>query len=351
MNTTSKTTFRWGLLTLLALVLAFCLVPTLAFADPIDYIDEYGTSQTEEALELADVRLSTGWYFVSGASTAYRLRFNVGADVCLILMDGCELNLTQDVSFPVNGSLTIYGQADGTGVLNAPKFNIGNADFALYGGTVHLSGSTAAINQAGGSFTLGNGKLIAEGSNSAANIAFPATDLNLPYMYAYRTEPGGEIFIFGFDGVDPGLPTDGQYFEYLGYVYPLDVVKGSGSGYYPAGIAVPIVADPPPAGKVFDKWIVHPIEGQFGMYTPVISFANVNAASTTLTMPASYAWIEATYKDPPPTQTQVADTGKQEPFELADTGDASILGALAWVVSSIALAGGALVPSVRKFTK
>jgi len=350
MKKSNRSTFRWGFVPLLALMLALCLVPALAFAADIDYVDDFGTPDTAfGATELADVRLSSGWYYVEGISTAYRLRFNVGADVNLILMDGCELNLTQDVSFPVNGSLTIYGQEAGTGVLTAPKFNIGNADFALYGGTVILSGSTAGLNQTGGSFTLGSGKLTSSGSNSAANIA-NAADLQLPFMYAYRTEPGGEIFIYiSGEEVDPVLPTDAKFFEYLGYVYDLDVSSGSGSGLYPAGIAVAIVADPPPAGKVFDKWIVLPVETQFGVITPIISFGNVNAASTTLIMPAHYAAVEATYKVP--VTTQDTPTGKKAPsIELADTSDASLT-TLAWVAVSLVSAGGAFVPTVRKFTK
>jgi exo-beta-1,3-glucanase (GH17 family) len=73
--------------------------------------------------------------------------------------------------------------------------------------------------------------------------------------------------------------------------YNLTVNSGSGSGYYAAGTVVNIVANAPPSGQVFDKWVIN-------AGAPTI--ADVNSASTTLTMPASDAIITATYKDSGP---------------------------------------------------
>jgi hypothetical protein len=72
--------------------------------------------------------------------------------------------------------------------------------------------------------------------------------------------------------------------------YPLTVNSGTGSGNYEAGAQVSISANAAPSGKVFDKWT----GGTGG------SFADVNAANTTFTMPANAATVTATYKDAPP---------------------------------------------------
>ena len=70
--------------------------------------------------------------------------------------------------------------------------------------------------------------------------------------------------------------------------YTLSVSNGSGDGNYEAGTNVSITANSAPSGQVFDKWVV-------SSGSPVI--ANVNASSTTLTMPAGNVTLTATYKD------------------------------------------------------
>jgi HEAT repeat protein len=70
--------------------------------------------------------------------------------------------------------------------------------------------------------------------------------------------------------------------------YALTVNSGLGDGSYPFGEAVPITANTVPQGQVFDVWVVN-------AGSPLI--ANVNAATTTLTMPASAATVTATYKN------------------------------------------------------
>lgn len=74
--------------------------------------------------------------------------------------------------------------------------------------------------------------------------------------------------------------------EKIGAVeYTLTVNSGSGDGSYEEGVSIPIVADDAPSGNVFDKWT-----------GDVAGVANINAASTTLTMPAAHTTITATYK-------------------------------------------------------
>jgi hypothetical protein len=70
--------------------------------------------------------------------------------------------------------------------------------------------------------------------------------------------------------------------------YPLTVYSGSGDGNYYSGIEILISAEAAPEGMMFASWEVN-------SGNPDI--ANVNAASTTLTMPASAVIITATYTE------------------------------------------------------
>ena len=67
----------------------------------------------------------------------------------------------------------------------------------------------------------------------------------------------------------------------------LTVANGTGSGGYAQGRAVTITANAPPAGQVFDKWVLTSGGG---------SLANANSAATTYTMPNNAATVTATYK-------------------------------------------------------
>ena len=69
---------------------------------------------------------------------------------------------------------------------------------------------------------------------------------------------------------------------------------GAGSGISKAaqGTTVTLTANAAPDGKVFDKWVVE---------SGGITLADVNSATTTLTMPASAVSVKATYKNKPVT--------------------------------------------------
>jgi hypothetical protein len=68
--------------------------------------------------------------------------------------------------------------------------------------------------------------------------------------------------------------------------YSLTVNSGSGGGNFPAGKVVTITANAAPAGQVFSKWVLN-------SGSPTI--ANLNASTTTLTMPAGAVSVTATY--------------------------------------------------------
>lgn len=90
--------------------------------------------------------------------------------------------------------------------------------------------------------------------------------------------------------------------------YLLVVAGGTGDGYYGAGSTVSVAADPAPANYVFDRWT-----GDTG------SLASVTASTTTFTMPAKDARLDATYK-----LSSTADTdgdGILDSWEIAQFGN------------------------------
>jgi len=76
--------------------------------------------------------------------------------------------------------------------------------------------------------------------------------------------------------------------------YTLTVDNGSGDGKYSAWQWVQIIADPPPSGKIFDRW-----RGENG------PCANKFSPTTWYFMPAQDAYVWASYKDPPTYTLQV----------------------------------------------
>ncbi|MDY5976440.1 MAG: hypothetical protein SPI84_07400, partial [Anaerovoracaceae bacterium] len=80
------------------------------------YVDEYGILRTlnENTVEItaSSTELSGGWYIVKSNVTLNN--FTISGDVHLILADGCKLTVTGDIT---GGSLSIYGQTNGTGKL------------------------------------------------------------------------------------------------------------------------------------------------------------------------------------------------------------------------------------------
>lgn len=71
--------------------------------------------------------------------------------------------------------------------------------------------------------------------------------------------------------------------------YTLTVDGGDGDGEYVKGTAVEITADAAPEGKMFDKW----------SGAGASNCANVNSATTILTMPEGDVTVKSTYKDRP----------------------------------------------------
>ena len=70
--------------------------------------------------------------------------------------------------------------------------------------------------------------------------------------------------------------------------YDLYVINGQGSGQYADNRKVDITADPAPAGKTFDKWVV---------VDETVTVENINNSKTTLRTKGVEGWVVATYKD------------------------------------------------------
>lgn len=180
---------------LLCLVLLTSLlsVGALAADTGIPYIDENGDEQTRtSATEVAEgVTEWTGsdpdggWYVVNSTLTISE-RVNVTGDVHLILADGCTLTASQGINVTGDNSLTIYGQAAGTGALTADggsnQAGIGGGNYST-GGTVTINGGKVTANGgavtangggndrgAGGTITINGGTVKATGGNWAAGI-------------------------------------------------------------------------------------------------------------------------------------------------------------------------------------
>lgn len=71
-------------------------------------------------------------------------------------------------------------------------------------------------------------------------------------------------------------------------LYAVTIINGSGSGTYPAGSTVLIMANEPAAGKQFSKWVVN---------SQGVTLANVSTTLTTFVMPSNNVIITAEYMD------------------------------------------------------
>ena len=100
------------------------------------YIDCNGTQQSVSTfpvtMRMNDWIEINEWYVVTGDMT-FNKRITVSGDVKLILADGCNLNATQGINVGPGNSLTIYGQAEGTGNLTAEASGFLNKNAAIGG--------------------------------------------------------------------------------------------------------------------------------------------------------------------------------------------------------------------------
>lgn len=111
--------------------------------------------------------------------------------------------------------------------------------------------------------------------NASSNVKFEDEKSEVTKM----TVLGGNVTVRATykDKEIPGVPK-----------YDLYVINGQGSGQYAYNRKVDITADPAPAGKTFDKWVV---------VDETVTVENINNSKTTLTTKGVEGWVVATYKD------------------------------------------------------
>ena len=137
----------------------------------ITYIDADGTEKTAQAIALdgTESDLGAGWYFVGLPTIAFDHMLELNGDVNLILPDGCTMNVTTSDNSGINvdGSLTIYGQTDDTGTLNASG-NEGiitdSGTITINGGTLNASGNKGIFTDSG-TITINGGRVTATGGH------------------------------------------------------------------------------------------------------------------------------------------------------------------------------------------
>ena len=151
-----------GAVTRAAVTLALVMLTTAtAWAQGVNYIDAAGVTQTCDSYTMltGSETTWTGWYVASG-EVEISARVAASGEAHLILTDGATLTIPKGITVTEGNSLTIYGQALGTGSLTIASPESG---YAGIGGYVIDSGSYTAANT--GSITINGGIIDVTGSS------------------------------------------------------------------------------------------------------------------------------------------------------------------------------------------
>ena len=159
----------------------------------VTFIDANGSERTEncKVLTSAMTTLETGWYVVNN-DLAINSSVTIDGNVNIVLVDGKTLTVnannawaTAGIAVAAGSSLSIYGQAEGTGSLNATGgdygagigsgYNKNAGNVTINGGTVTATGHDAAGiggAQSGvcGTVTVNRGTVVATGGGMCPGI-------------------------------------------------------------------------------------------------------------------------------------------------------------------------------------
>ena len=174
------------------------------------------------------------------------------------IVEGSQMRVIFD--YAENGLLVGWKEKDSTNPVVAVSGSL--QDFEIAGSNKLFVSATAVIDK--------NTVVV-----SSLDVTSPAY-----VRYCYQSAPPGTNKLYNAAGL-PASPfrTDESY--------RLDVKSGSGTAAgLVAGTTVSISATAPASGKVFDRWI--------GAMSEI---GNVNASSTTVTMPSHSLYLLATYRD------------------------------------------------------
>ena len=152
---------------LLCAALLLTLLPqTVRAADDYTYIDGNGDTKTTAGLTVTPITadsaaLAGGWYVVDSNVTRNGT-ITVSGNVHLIIMDGFTLSVTGSsdnagIRVSTGNSLSVYGQAGGTGLINAQ-------------GGLNGAGIGGGKNSSSGSISINSGSVTAIGGNYGAGI-------------------------------------------------------------------------------------------------------------------------------------------------------------------------------------
>ncbi|MCL2351037.1 MAG: Ig-like domain repeat protein, partial [Firmicutes bacterium] len=168
--------------------------------------------------------------------------------------NAATVTATYKAAPPATYALTVVNGADDT---NAGPYTAGTS--------VSITADPAPAGQVFDRWTGGNGGAFADAYSMTTVFTMPANAATI--SATYKNAPPATYALTVVNGVDV-----------------------TGDGNYAAGVAVSIMADPAPAGMVFDRWT----GGNGG------AFADAYNMTTTFTMPANAATVSATYKNAPP---------------------------------------------------
>ena len=222
-----------------AMTLALILACATAWADNVltYYIDENGTRHDVNATELRGTGTLTAdqWYVVNDNVTFSSGRIYSTGNIKLILADGktftISSNDTEGIIRTIYGTVSIYGQEDGTGTLNVTaNGSSGNAIYGdsgvnIVGGHITATSNGGAGIQSGGNITISGGQVSATGGSGNYGLrTFYTITLGwrnpTDYVYASSYNESGTVKV-----------KDGQAFkDNSGNIYVGTLVKNQING-------------------------------------------------------------------------------------------------------------------------
>lgn len=166
----------------------------------------------------------------------------------------------------------------------------------------------------GRSYGGGSVRILLDGIDVTGVVTMPQEDNTWGSLSLGRVSITAGIHVIRLDYIHHGDPKyTGNYLDYLEFVladidvdptFALTINNGGSDGAYTAGTVVAITADIAPIGKEFEVW-TGDVEG----------IADVNSASTTITMPGSAVTVIATLRDMANT-SPVVDAGSNQTINL-----------------------------------
>ena len=192
----------------------------------VSYIDADGQPASHDAIALdgTETTLNAGWYFV-GTGISYSGTIYCNGKVHIILADGCTMIVTTSnangIEVYADGSLTIYGQDNGTGTLNATgRFGgiyTNGGNITICGGTVTATSDNGyGISTNSGNITICGGRVTAT-SSYGDGIHFDSGTITI--SGGRVTATGYDAGIYTYSGtITLGCTTDTDFIYASSYV-------------------------------------------------------------------------------------------------------------------------------------